>query len=366
MVTPTNDQDRLIDQALSLLRNAMAETKTVLPVVQFRPAEPKALLPSSVQEERAASLVNQTLPMVENIAVSEAPSPSLQQPVTKQASKDVLPTEPPVQEEQTPSLIDQTLFMVEQSLQQPVANQKDEPPPAPPVQEERTASLINQTLSMVAVAVSESTVTEAPPASLQQPVAKQTSKEVVPTEPPVQEERKASLIAQALSMVKSVATAEPKPVEVAPSSFQQPVAKKTSIEVPIDQALSKVAVAESTVAEAPSSSLQPVTEQTSKVLPPERPVQEERTASLIGQKPSMVEIVAVAEPKPVEAAPPIPQQPIVKQPTPKERLDMERAEIRTRVATFKANQQRFQREREEYYATTMAKARATPWTPPKP
>jgi hypothetical protein len=110
--------------------------------------------------------------MVENIAVSEAPSPSLQQPVTKQASKDVLPTEPPVQEEQAPSLIDQTLFMVEQSLQQPVANQKDVPPPAPPVQEERTASLINQTLSMVAVAVSESTVTEAPPASLQQPVAK--------------------------------------------------------------------------------------------------------------------------------------------------------------------------------------------------
>ncbi len=216
------------------------------------------------------------------------------------------------------------------------------------------------------IMISESTVTEAPPASLQQPVAKQTSKEVVPTEPPVQEERKASLIAQALSMVKSVATAEPKPVEVAPSSFQQPVAKKTSIEVPIDQALSKVAVAESAVAEAPSSSLQPVTEQTSKVLPPEPPVQEERTASLIGQKPSMVEIVAVAEPKPVEAAPPIPQQPIVKQPTPKERLDMERAEIRTRVATFKANQQRFQREREEYYATTMAKARATPWTPPKP
>jgi len=41
---------------------------------------------------------------------------------------------------------------------------------------------------------------------------------------------------------------------------------------------------------------------------------------------------------------------------------MERAEIRTRVATFKANQQRFQRKREEYYATTMAKARATPWT----
>jgi hypothetical protein len=79
----------------------------------------------------------------------------------------------------------------------------------------------------------------------------------------------------------------------------------------------------------------------------------------------MVEMVAVAEPKPVEVAPPSSQQPLVKQPAPKERLDMERAEIRTRVATFKANQQRFQREREEYYATTMAKARATQWTPPK-
>jgi hypothetical protein len=43
---------------------------------------------------------------------------------------------------------------------------------------------------------------------------------------------------------------------------------------------------------------------------------------------------------------------------------MERADIQKRIATFKANQQRFQREREEYYATTMARARATQWTPP--
>jgi len=451
MVTRTNDQDRLIDQALSLLRNAMAETKTVLPVVQFCPAEPKAVLPSEtlVQEERAASL--QMLPMVANIAVSEAPSPSLQRPDTKQVSKDIVPTEPSVQEEETPPLIDQTLSMVEQSLQQLVAKQtsKDVPPTAPPVQEERTASPINQTMSMVAVAVSEPTVTEAPP-SLQQPIAKQTSKDVVPTELQVQEERTASLIAQALSIVKSVAAAEPKPV-LAPSPFQQPVAKQTSKDVLstkppvqgtaslIGQTLSMVAVAvsESTVAEAPSPSLQqpvnkqppkdvlpsapslqdqrpaslidhalsmveivalaepqepegpspiqqPVVKQASKdVLPSEPPIQEERTVSVeqpvakqtskdllptelpvqvertVYQTPSLIESAAVHEPKAVEAALLSSQQPLVKQLTSKERLDMERADIQKRIAIFKANQQRFQREREEYYATTMAKARAS-------
>jgi hypothetical protein len=443
MVTRTNDQDRLIDQALSLLRNAMAETKTVLPVVQFCPAEPKAVLPSEtlVQEERAASL--QMLPMVANIAVSEAPSPSLQRPDTKQVSKDIVPTEPSVQEEEPPPLIDQTLSMVEQSLQQLVAKQtsKDVPPTAPPVQEERTASPINQTMSMVAVAVSEPTVTEAPPPSLHRPIAKQTSKDVVPTEPPVQEERTASLIAQALSIVKNVVAAEPKPVP-----FQQPVAKQTSKDVLstkppvqgtaslIGQTLSMVAVAvsESTVAEAPSPSLQqpvnkqppkdvlpsapslqdqrpdhalsiveivalaetqepegpspiqqPVVKQALKdVLPSEPPIQEERTVSVeqpvakqtskdllptqppvqvertVCQTPSLIENAAVHEAKAAEAAPLSSQQPLVKQLTSKERLDMERADIQKRIAIFKANQQRFQREREEYYATTMAKARA--------
>jgi hypothetical protein len=191
--TPTNDQDRLIDQTLALLQNAMAETKTVLPAVQFRRvAEPKDGLPS---------------------------------------------------------------------------------------------------------------------------------------ETPVQEERTASLFGHPLSLVENVAVAEPKAAEARSPSLQRPVAEQTSKEM----------------------------------VPPEPPVQGERTASL-----SMVEMVAVAKPKPVEVAPPSSQQPLVKQPAPKERLDMERAEIRTRVATFKANQQRFQREREEYYATTMAKARATQWTPPKP
>jgi chorismate mutase len=39
-----------------------------------------------------------------------------------------------------------------------------------------------------------------------------------------------------------------------------------------------------------------------------------------------------------------------------DRLAQERAEIATRVASFKATQQRFQREREEYFSTTMENA----------
>ena len=37
---------------------------------------------------------------------------------------------------------------------------------------------------------------------------------------------------------------------------------------------------------------------------------------------------------------------------------MQRADMRERVEMFKATQDRFKREREEYYAATMAKVRA--------
>jgi chorismate mutase len=42
--------------------------------------------------------------------------------------------------------------------------------------------------------------------------------------------------------------------------------------------------------------------------------------------------------------------------TTQERLAAEREEIASRVANFKATQQKFQREREQYYATTMENA----------
>jgi chorismate mutase len=46
--------------------------------------------------------------------------------------------------------------------------------------------------------------------------------------------------------------------------------------------------------------------------------------------------------------------------TTQQTLAAEREEIASRVANFKATQQKFQREREEYYATTMENARNEP------
>lgn len=42
-----------------------------------------------------------------------------------------------------------------------------------------------------------------------------------------------------------------------------------------------------------------------------------------------------------------------------QRLAAERAEIAARVANFRATQQRFEREREEYFITTLQNARGT-------
>jgi hypothetical protein len=44
-----------------------------------------------------------------------------------------------------------------------------------------------------------------------------------------------------------------------------------------------------------------------------------------------------------------------------DRLAIEREEISARVATFKATQEKFQREREEYYTATMEAARSARW-----
>ena len=48
---------------------------------------------------------------------------------------------------------------------------------------------------------------------------------------------------------------------------------------------------------------------------------------------------------------------------PREIPDMERNAIQRRVANFKAHQERFEREREDYFQKTMAKARSDKWIP---
>ncbi len=65
-------------------------------------------------------------------------------------------------------------------------------------------------------------------------------------------------------------------------------------------------------------------------------------------KPILIEVPKQIEPpKAIE---------VVQIAKPKDKL-FEREEIRRRLADFKATQNRFQREREEYYETTMAKVR---------
>jgi hypothetical protein len=58
------------------------------------------------------------------------------------------------------------------------------------------------------------------------------------------------------------------------------------------------------------------------------------------------------------------QRPVaVTEPAPKVTPDMERTAILRQVANFKAHQQRFQREREDYFQNTMAQARSDLWIP---
>src|SRR5258706_39314 len=123
--TRKDDQDRFIDETLSLFQNAISETKTALPPVWFgRAVEPKDVPPSEppAQEKRAASLIGHPLSSVSKVAVSdhkailvegvvisepkaaETASPWLQLPVAEQAR------EKPVGD--APSLIGHALSLV--------------------------------------------------------------------------------------------------------------------------------------------------------------------------------------------------------------------------------------------------------------
>ena len=58
------------------------------------------------------------------------------------------------------------------------------------------------------------------------------------------------------------------------------------------------------------------------------------------------------------------QRPVaVTESTPRDTPNMERTAILQQVANFKAHQQRFEREREDYFQKTMAEARSDQWVP---
>jgi len=222
-MTPT-DQDRLIDEALSRLRDAMAEIKH----------------PAVSKDAEEVRLPLDALPITKTVSVVEtktfASPPAAEQSVTEHPSQT--------------------------SARRPTQEQQG-----------------NKTLSMVAVAISESTAPE-PPYLLQSPVTQQ---DIVSKE--VKQDQAVPLIAEALSMVKSVSAAEHIRNAVRPQSLQQSTKPREG-----SATLSQGVIAEGSSAE--------------------------------------------------------------------ERLAMQRADVRERVQMFKATQERFKREREEYYAATMAKVRA--------
>ena len=87
-----------------------------------------------------------------------------------------------------------------------------------------------------------------------------------------------------------------------------------------------------------------------------------RTVS--GDASKKIDFRQTVAPLELQGVPELMQLPMAaKVPPPIDKLDRESEVIQKRVANFKANQKKFQKEREEYYARTMSAARATQWTP---
>jgi hypothetical protein len=353
-----NDQDRLMDETLSLFQDAIADTKTVFPPEQFgRAVEPKDVPPPEPPEKRAASLFSHAVSIAWTVAgfapkAVQTASPSLQPPVAEQAMEKpiggarsdslvgqalsmmpIVPTDKPnvieAASPPSPNPAEAVVLSLQQSVEKPAS--KDVLPLERPTQE-KPPSLIDHAHALVkkvvisehkAVLVNKIVVSEHEPVqavspSSQPPVAKQAR------EKPVGDARSDPLVDQTLSMMPIVPTDEPHVVEVAsPPSLNAAEAAVLSLQQPVEKS--------------------------------ERPAQE-KPPSLIDH---VLSIVVEATPTALKTTVPLPQQFPVGQLSPKERLDMDRADIRKRVAIFKEHQQRFQREREEYYATTMAKVGTT-------
>ncbi len=240
-----------------------------------------------------------------------------------------------------------------------------EPAPEKPASDARSGALVDQVLTLIA--------------------------EDVPSARPVREELP-FLLEQALSLVrdvvlsdgntipsKEIASSEFNEVEAAPPSFQ-PLVDKPALEEPdrppqlealvvealvvealVDHAPSAAAVVTigepSIIEEAPPLLLRAaepepasIQQQNGRpapegVLPSSELIREEPPSSVDRTDLARVETAPAASR--VEAKPSPPPQPFVAPLSPEERLDLELADIRKRVAAFKANQQRFQREREE-------------------
>jgi hypothetical protein len=230
-------------------------------------------------------------------------------PVDKPALSDTRSSERPPQTE-PPSLIDHALSVVKRVI---ISEQK--------------AVLVKQ------VVVSEPTAVQTAAPPLQPPVAKQAP------QGPLGDARSNTSGGQALSMVSFVAVAEPSRLEDGPPP--SPKTAKSGV----------VSGVVSSVVPQPRSADKPASQATRPLEHPTRDAQ----PSPIGHAHSTAAEAAPTAPK-TEFAASLAQQPAIGQLSAKEQLDIDLADIRRRVAIFKEQQQRSQREREEYHAATTARA----------
>jgi hypothetical protein len=396
-------------------------SKDVLPLKRPAQEEPPSLIGHALSLVNKVAISEHKAILVEEIVISEhkaAAAPhtaaaavlSLRQSVDEPPSKDVLPLgrstleKPPfltghalsfVNEvtisEHKAILVDEIVISEHKggetaspSVQLSVAEQSQEKP----VGDARSDPLIDRALSMVAIGpIDEPKAVEAAsPASLNTPEAavlslrqtvdKPASTDVPPLELPAQEEPP-SQIGHALSLINNATISEHKPARTASASLQPPRAEQARgkpvgdarSDPKVDQALSMSAIVTGDEPKEVKSALPPlfktaeagllalrppIDKQASKdALNLERLTQEEPLSFISHTHPTAVEETLAAL-----STETLSRQPLMKQFSPKERLDMDRADILRRVAIFKEHQQRFQREREEYYATTMAKMQA--------
>ncbi|ODM75362.1 hypothetical protein [Bradyrhizobium elkanii] len=160
------------------------------------------------------------------------------------------------------------------------------------------------------------------------------------------------LIAQTMAFVQSVKGKLPdaEPLAPAPQTAVPPAAKPTATPpvAPPAPAAALPTAAEQALAEAIATfSVKPAAEVRAAVAPPPLPV------------PTVIEGLPPAPSPLAVTVVEVPPQPA--QPPQFARLDISGdfgSEVRERVANFRAQQQRFLKEREEYCTTTMAKVRA--------
>jgi hypothetical protein len=79
-----------------------------------------------------------------------------------------------------------------------------------------------------------------------------------------------------------------------------------------------------------------------------------KTTLMPVHQPDVAQVVASSVERPVA----------VTEASPEDTPNMERTAILRQVANFKAHQQRFEREREDYFQKTMARTRSEQWIPP--